>query len=41
MNRNHEYYVTSGNSSKLIGLLCVIISFIFFMLGYDGKKTKV
>ena len=38
MNRDHEYYVAAGNSFKLIGVLCVIISFIFFMLGYDIKQ---
>ena len=38
MNKDHEYYVATGNSFKLIGLLCVIISFVFFLLGYDIKQ---
>ena len=38
MNRDHEYYVAAGNSFKLIGVLCIIISFIFFILGYDIKQ---
>ena len=38
MNRDHEYYVAAGNSFKLIGVLCIIISLIFFMLGYDIKQ---
>ena len=38
MNKDHEYYVAAGNSFKLIGLLCAIISFMFFLLGYDIKQ---
>jgi len=38
MNNDYEYYVAAGNSFKLIGLLCVIVSFIFFLLGYDIKQ---
>ena len=38
MDKDREYYVAAGNSFKLIGLLCAIISFIFFLLGYDIKQ---
>ena len=38
MDKDREYYVAAGNSFKLIGLLCVIISFMFFLLGYDIKQ---
>ena len=38
MDKDREYYVASGNSFKLIGVLCVIISFMFFLLGYDIKQ---
>jgi len=38
MNNDYEYYVAAGNSFKLIGALCIIVSFLFFCLGYDIKK---
>lgn len=38
MNNDYEYYVSAGNSFKIIGLLCVIVSFIFFLLGYNIKQ---
>ena len=38
MNNDHEHYIAAGNSFKLIGILCIIISLIFFVLGYDIKE---
>tara|TARA_Y100001937_G_C7016744_1_gene283548 strand:+ start:451 stop:633 length:183 start_codon:yes stop_codon:yes gene_type:complete len=29
-----EFYVTAGKGLKLSGLLCVILSFIFFIFNY-------
>lgn len=38
MNNDYEHYVAAGNSFKLIGILCIIVSFLFFILGHDIKE---
>ena len=38
MDKDKEYYETAGNSFKLIGILCIIIAFIFYLLGFSIEE---
>lgn len=34
MDKDKEYYESAGKSFKLIGILCILISFVFYLSGY-------